>query len=178
VFDLGRQLLQSKPVNSSRLIPNSLFGSAFPDPALPVWRICYWRVDVVGAITPVSLIQTFGNLLEQSPLPLIDTAQEFSQFAIARTFPTFIVGDIEPLPHHLIRGNKYPLLILGPDAGPSVALKGDNRCIEFHLGHSVLPLWPAPLLGFCDFTRFLLAGMALGVTVPQDLLVAADEVIE
>jgi len=56
--------------------------------------------------------------------------------------------------------------------------RGDDRCIEFHLSHSVLPLWSAALLGFCDVTRFLLAGMALGVTVPQDLLVAADEVIE
>jgi hypothetical protein len=35
-------------------------------------------------VGPVSLIQTFGNLLEQPPLPPIDTAQEFSQFAIAR----------------------------------------------------------------------------------------------
>ena len=109
---------------------------------------------MAGCITPVSLIQTFGNLLEQSPLPPIDTVQEFSQFAIARTFPTFIVGDIEALPHHLIRGNKYPLLILGPDAGPSVALKGDDRCIEFHLGHSVLPLWPAPLLVFVTLPDF------------------------
>jgi hypothetical protein len=30
------------------------------------------------------LIQTFGNLLEQSPLPPIHTAQEFSQFVVAR----------------------------------------------------------------------------------------------
>src|SRR5215472_16713684 len=125
-----------------------------------VWRICSWRVDIVGAITPVPLSQIFGDLLEQLPLPLINTAQEFGQFAIARTFPTFIVGDIEPLPHHLIRGNKYSLLIVGPDAGPSIALKCDNRCVEFHLGHSVLPLWPAPPISLLrDFTRFLLAGI-------------------
>src|SRR5215469_13707715 len=75
----------------------------------------------------------FGNLLEQSPLPPINTAQEFSQFAIARTFPKLRCRDIEPPRHHLIRGNKYPLLILGPDAGPSVALKGDTAVSNYTL---------------------------------------------
>jgi hypothetical protein len=45
---------------------------------------------LVGAITPVSLIQTFGNLLEQLPLPPIDTAQELSQFAMA----DFYAGEV------------------------------------------------------------------------------------
>jgi hypothetical protein len=120
------------------------------------WRICYWRVDLVGAITPASLIQTFGNLLEPPPLSPIDTAQEFSQFAIGLNIPDNEGWEgPSALPHHLIRGNKYPLLILGPDAGPSVALEGDNRCIEFHLGHSPSFL-ASTLLAFCDFTRFLL----------------------
>jgi hypothetical protein len=70
------------------------------------------------------LVQIFGNLFEYSPLSPIHIAQEFSQFAIARTFPIFIVGDIEPLPNHLIRRNKHPLLILRPDARAPVALKG------------------------------------------------------
>jgi hypothetical protein len=40
----------------------------------------------------VSLIQTFGNLLEQPPLSPIDTAQEFSQYAIARPFQPSLSG--------------------------------------------------------------------------------------
>ena len=98
-----------------------------------VWRICSWPIDGVGAITPVPLIQILGNLFEQLPLPLINTAQEFGQFAIARTFPTFIIGDIKPLAHHLIRRNKYTLLIVGSDAGPSVALKGDTAVSNYTL---------------------------------------------
>jgi hypothetical protein len=51
---------------------------AFPDPALLLVDLLL-AVDLEGAITPVSLIQTFDNLLEQSPLRPIHTAQEFSQ---------------------------------------------------------------------------------------------------
>jgi hypothetical protein len=119
------------------------------------WRICYWRVDLVGAITPASLIQTFGNLLEPPPLSPIDTAQEFSQFAIGLNIPDNEGWEgPSALPHHLIRGNKYPLLILGPDAGPSVALEGDNA-VSNSTWVIRLPSWPAPylpfvtLLGFC-----------------------------
>ena len=51
---------------------------AFPDPVLLADLLL--AVDLVGAITPAWLIQTFSNLFDQSPLPPIHTAQEFSQF--------------------------------------------------------------------------------------------------